>query len=231
MSSTAKHQMRRPVRYLNRADAGKRLAERLGKYAGRSDVRVLGLPRGGVPTAAAVAAALGAELDVFVVRKLGVPWHPELAMGAVASGGVRVLNRDVIQRLGIEPNEIDLVVERELAELKRREREYRGDRPPIDLTDRVAILVDDGLATGATARAAIAATRGLHPARIVLAVPVAPYEAVRAMADAGADRGGPDEVVCPLTPTSFEAVGYWYDDFSPTSDAEVRALLSGYGGA
>lgn len=227
MSSTAKHQMRRPVRYLNRADAGKWLAERLGRYAGRSDVRVLGLPRGGVPTAAAVAEALGAQLDVFVVRKLGVPWHPELAMGAVASGGVRVLNRDVISRLGIEWAEIEPVVARELAELERREREYRGDRPPIDLTDRIAILVDDGLATGATARAAIAAARGLHPARIILAVPVAPYDAIRAMARSGTDHGGPDEIVCPLTPSSFEAVGYWYDDFSPTTDAEVRTLLSG----
>lgn len=225
MPSTAKHAMRRPTRYLDRADAGKRLAEYLRTYAGRPDVRVLGLPRGGVATAAAVAAALSVRLDVFVVRKVGVPWHPELAMGAVASGGVRVLNRDVIDRLGITSVEIEDTVAAERSELERREQLYRGDHPPPDLTGKVVILVDDGLATGATARAAVAAARLLNPAKVVLAVPVAPRDAIEQLTHGTAEGGAPDDVVCPLAPTSFDAVGHWYDDFTPTTDAEVRSLL------
>jgi predicted phosphoribosyltransferase len=206
--------------YADRFEAGRRLAGSLQAYADRPDVTVLGLPRGGVPVAYAVASALDAVLEVFCVRKLGVPWHRELAMGAVAAGGVRVLNEDVLRRVRVDPAEVDAVVAEESAELIRREHVYRGDRPPLDLRDRVAILVDDGLATGATARAALAAVRQLGPSRVVLAVPVAPKSAL------GAVSALADEVVCPLTPMLFDAVGRWYDDFSPTTDDEVRELLA-----
>lgn len=206
--------------YADRSDAGRQLADELMTYAHRDDVIVLGLPRGGVVTAAAVAERLGVALDVFCVRKLGVPWHPELAMGAVATGGVRVLNEDVVEQLGITQAEVEQVAQRERTELARREAAYRGDRPPIQLEGKVVILVDDGIATGATARAAAVAVRRLRPARVILAVPVAPPQAVSDLADAV------DEVVCPLTPASFEAVGRWYADFRPVSDAEVRALLT-----
>lgn len=206
--------------YLNRRDAGRKLARQLTAYADRDDVTVLGLPRGGVVTAAAVAEGLDAPLDVFCVRKLGVPWHEELAMGAVASGGVRVFNDDVVLRLNIQPEEIEKVAGRELAELARREAAYRGDRPPLDLDGRVAILVDDGVATGATARAAARAVRGLMPARVVLAVPVGPPRVEVEFAEAV------DELVCPLTPRGFDAVGRWYVDFRPTTDDEVRELLT-----
>jgi putative phosphoribosyl transferase len=209
----------RTAGYTDRYDAGRQLAEELAAYSGRTDLTILGLPRGGVVTAAAVAERLGAPLDVFCVRKLGVPWHPELAMGAVASGAVRVLNEDVVRQLGIRPDEIDEVSRAELAELARRETAYRGDKPPAPLAGRIVVLVDDGMATGATARAAAVAVRRLDPARVVLAVPVAPAQALRELTDVV------DEIVCPLTPDPFEAVGRWYQDFRPTSDAEVRALL------
>lgn len=219
-----RHSGVRTAGYTDRFDAGRQLAEELTAYSGRDDVTVLGLPRGGVVTAAAVAQRLDAPLDVFCVRKLGVPWHAELAMGAVASGGVRVLNDDVVRQLRIRPTEIARVVDEELAELTRQESVYRGELPPQPLTGRVAILVDDGLATGATARAAALAVRRLQPTRVVLAVPVAPPQALPDLAEVT------DEVVAPLTPTPFEAVGRWYQDFRPTSDEEVRALLEKFSG-
>ncbi|WP_020574184.1 phosphoribosyltransferase [Actinopolymorpha alba] len=209
----------RTVGYSDRFEAGRQLADQLKAYAHRADVTALGLPRGGVVTAAAVAERLAAQLDVFCVRKLGVPWHRELAMGAVASGGVRVLNQDVVDQLRISWHEIDKVTEEEMAELARQETAYRGDRPPLSLEGRTVILIDDGLATGATARAAVLAVRHLNPARVVLAVPVAPPQALPEFEELT------DEVVCPLTPDPFDAVGRWYEDFRPTTDAEVRALL------
>ncbi|GAB3404709.1 phosphoribosyltransferase [Flindersiella endophytica] len=220
-----KRTRRRRAGYANRRQAGYHLADELGDYAAVGGGHqpppavVLGLPRGGVVTAAAVAERLALPLDVFCVRKLGVPWHPELAMGAVASGGIRVLNHDVVHHLRIEDEDIEKVAEAELAELNRRERAYRGDRAPLELGGRTAILVDDGLATGATARAAIAAIRKLRPGQVVLAVPVGPVEAVAEL-EAVADR-----LVCAYLPDPFEAVGRWYADFRPTSDEEVRSLL------
>jgi putative phosphoribosyl transferase len=205
--------------FRDRADAGRQLAGRLGAYAGRKDVRVLGLPRGGVPVAAEVARVLGAPLDVFVVRKLGVPGHEELAMGAIASGGVRVLNDEVVGVLRIPPAEIEAAASRAAAELRRRESLYRGDRPPVDVRGRSVILVDDGLATGSTMRAAAAALRRLEPARTVVAVPVAAPETFADL------RREVDEVVSVLLPESFYAVGAWYEDFSQTTDAEVRRYL------
>jgi predicted phosphoribosyltransferase len=206
--------------YADRLEAGRQLAGSLRAYADRPDVIVLGLPRGGVPVAYAVAETLDVALDVYCVRKLGVPWHRELAMGAVAAGGVRVLNEDVLRRVRVNPDEVDAVVVEESAELVRREHAYRGDRPPLEIRGRVAILVDDGLATGATARAGLSAVRQLDPSRLVLAVPVAPREALAACAELA------DEVICPLTPDPFDAVGRWYDDFTPTTDDEVRDLLA-----
>jgi putative phosphoribosyl transferase len=207
--------------FADRAQAGRALGEQLAQlgYAGRDDTLVLGLPRGGMVVAAEVARTLGAPLDAFIVRKLGLPWQPELAMGAIASGGVVVRNEDVIARARVTPEEIERVVAAEQAELHRREREYRGDRPPISPAGKVAIVVDDGLATGATARAALRAVRAAGPAAVVLAVPVAP-------ADAAADlRSEADEVVCLARPRPFGAVGRYYRDFSATTDAEVRQLL------
>jgi putative phosphoribosyl transferase len=206
-------------RFADRRDAGRQLAERLREYAGRPDVVVLGLPRGGVPVAFEVARGLDAPLDVFLVRKLGVPGQEELAMGAIASGGVRVLNADVVRSLGVSDTVLEGVAAREGEELARRERAYRGSRAPIEVPGRVGILVDDGLATGATMRAAAAALRRLGPQRLVVAVPVA---AAEACAELGADA---DDVVCVVTPEPFYAVGLWYDDFSETTDAEVQALL------
>jgi predicted phosphoribosyltransferase len=205
--------------YRDRAEAGRRLAEKLAEYAGRPDVLVLALPRGGVPVAFEVARALGASLDVFVVRKLGVPGHEELAMGAIASGGVWVLNEDVVGPLAIPDREILAVAARELRELARRERLYRGDRPLLDVRGRIVILVDDGLATGSTMRAAVAALRRLGPARLVVAVPTA---APSACADLEHEV---DECICANTPEPFYAVGIWYEDFSQMTDEEVRALL------
>ena len=208
------------MRFRNRAEAGRILAESLHGYAGRDDVVVLGLPRGGVPVAAEVAAALGAPLDVLVVRKVGVPGHEELAMGAVASGGVLVLDEALIQMLRIARAAIEDVVQRELVELERREAAYRGERGPPELAGTTVVLVDDGLATGSTMRAAVRTVRGRDPARIVVAVPVAAAETCREL-----EREA-DEVVCAATPRSFRAVGLWYDDFRPTSDDEVRGLLA-----
>jgi predicted phosphoribosyltransferase len=201
-------------------DAGRAVAARLTAYAGREDTLVLGLPRGGVPVAYEVARALGAPLDVFLVRKLGVPGQDELAMGAIATGGVRVLNADVVGELRIPSGVIDVVSAREVAELSRREREYRGDRSPLEIVDRVVILVDDGLATGATMRAAVRALRQGRAARIVVAVPVGARETCEDL------RAEVDDLVCVSTPDPFHAVGLWYEDFSQTTDDEVRAVLA-----
>jgi predicted phosphoribosyltransferase len=205
--------------YRNRTEAGKRLAARLTEYADRPDVIVLALPRGGVPVAFEVAAALHAPLDVFLVRKLGVPGHEELAMGAIATGGVRVVNEDVVGYLRLPGEVIDAAAADELRELERRERAYRGDRPPPDVRGKTVILVDDGLATGSTMRAAAAALRQQGPARIVVAVPVSAPQSCDEY------RMGVDEIVCAVTPEPFHAVGMWYEDFSQTTDDEVRELL------
>src|SRR5215210_2593523 len=206
--------------YRDRTEAGKRLAERLTDYADRPDVLVLALPRGGVPVAYEVARALQAPLDVFLVRKLGVPGHEELAMGAIATGGVRVLNDDVVDYMSIRGEVIDAVAADELRELERRERAYRGDRPAPDVRGKTVILVDDGLATGSTMRAAAAALRQQQPARIVVAVPVSAPQTCDEY------RMGVDEIVCAVTPEPFQAVGLWYKDFSQTTDDEVRDLLA-----
>jgi predicted phosphoribosyltransferase len=206
--------------YLDRRQAGRVLAGALHGYQGRADVLVLALPRGGVPVAYEVASAIGAPLDVFVVRKLGVPRHEELAMGAVASGGVRVLNDEVVDELNVPDEVLDSVVTREIRELERREKVYRGDRPPLDVAGKTVVLIDDGLATGSTMRAAIAGLRQLHPHRIVVAVPIAAASTCRTVS------AEVDEMVCAVTPDPFIAVGLWYDDFSATSDDEVRALLA-----
>lgn len=208
------------MRFRDRTEAGRALAEELREYAGRGDVLVLALPRGGVPVGYEVAQALGAPLDVFIVRKLGVPGHEELAMGAIATGGVRVLNETVVQQLRIPATIIDAVARREGEELERREREYRDGRPAPDVRGHTVILVDDGLATGATMRAAARALRQMGPARVVMAVPVAAGESCEEL------RGEVDDVVCTLTPEPFFGVGMWYDDFAQTTDAEVRDLLA-----
>ncbi len=205
--------------FQDRIDAGRQLTTRLRKYADRPDVIVLALPRGGVPVAFEVAQELNATLDIFLVRKLGVPGHEELAMGAIASGGVRVINQDVVSYLQIPGEVIDAVAAYEQRELERREREYRGDRPPPDLRGRVVILIDDGLATGSTMRAAAAAVRKQGPARIVVAVPVAAPETCENF------RSEVDEIVCAVTPEPFRGVGLWYEDFSQTTDQDVRELL------
>jgi putative phosphoribosyl transferase len=206
-------------RFRDRHDAGRRLAAELRDHANRSDVIVLALPRGGVPVGYEVATALGAPLDVFVVRKLGLPWHEEIAMGAIASGGVLVLDRDLLRIAHVSEADLRRVIAAEEKELARRERQYRGDRPFPDLRGKTVILVDDGLATGSTMRAAVEALRQEGPARIVVAVPVSSPETCDAF------RGVADEVVCAETPEPFQAVGSWYDDFSQTSDAEVHDLL------
>ncbi|HEY7358586.1 MAG TPA: phosphoribosyltransferase [Ktedonobacterales bacterium] len=207
------------MRFHNRTEAGRLLARRLLPYANRPDVLVLGLPRGGVPVAFEVARALRVPLDTLVVRKLGVPGQEELALGAIASGGSRVLNPEVVQGLDIPQWMIEDITAREQQELARRERRYRGNRPGIDVRGRMVILVDDGLATGATMRAAIAALRQQHPARVIMAVPVAPPPVCREL------RAVADEAICLLTPEPFLGVGRWYDDFAPTTDEEVRSLL------
>ena len=204
----------------NRTAAGRLLAEKLVNYAGRDDVIVLGLPRGGVPVAFEVAQRLGAPLDVFIVRKLGVPGFEELAAGAIASGGVRVLNEDVTRAIPHADEMIEAVTVRETAELERREQIYREGRPSPELRDRTVILVDDGLATGATMRAAVKALRQRGVAQIVVAVPVGPPDTCREIEQEA------DETICLSTPPFFQAVGQYYEDFSQTSDEDVRELLS-----
>jgi predicted phosphoribosyltransferase len=209
--------MRRLLR--NRTEAGRLLAERLVNYAGRADVLVLALPRGGVPVAFEVAQALDAPLDVFVVRKLGVPGHEELAMGAIASGGAWVLNQDVLRTLNIPDRWMQSVVASERQELQRRERAYRDDLPAPEVSGRTVILVDDGIATGSTMRAAVAALRRLAPARIVVAAPVAAPSSREELSRQV------DDFICLMEPDPLYAVGVWYEDFTPTSDDEVRDLL------
>ena len=204
----------------NRQAAGRQLAEKLEKYAGRDDVIVLGLPRGGVPVAYEVAKRLRAPLDVFIVRKLGVPGFEELAAGAIASGGVRVLNEDVTRAIPYAAEAIEAVTAKETTELGRREQIYREGRPAPDLQGRIALLVDDGLATGATMRAAVKALRQCGAAKIVVAVPVGPPDTCRELAEEA------DETICLSTPVFFQAVGQYYEDFSQTSDEDVRELLS-----
>jgi putative phosphoribosyl transferase len=207
------------TRFRDRVEAGQMLAQSLTKYANRPGVLVLGLPRGGVPVAYEVAQALNAPLDVFVVRKLGVPGHEELAMGAIASGGVRVLNQSVIEMLDIPEETINAVAARELRELHRRERAFRDHRPPPEVRGRTIVLVDDGIATGSTMRAAIKALRQLKAERIIVAVPTAAPSTVEEM------QPEVDEFVAIMTPDDFAGVGQWYEDFSQTGDDEVRELL------
>src|SRR5206468_8889937 len=204
----------------NRAEAGRQLAEKLDKYSGREDVIVLGLPRGGVPVAYEVAKRLRAPLDVFIVRKLGVPGFEELAAGAIASGGVRVLNEDVVRAIPYATEAIEAVTAKETAELQRREQIYREGRPAPELREKIVILVDDGLATGATMRAAVKALRQQGAAKIVVAVPVGPPDTCREIEQEA------DETICLSTPPFFQAVGQYYEDFSQTSDEDVRELLS-----
>jgi putative phosphoribosyl transferase len=205
--------------YRNRRHAGAELAAHLAHLAGRTDLVILALPRGGVPIGYEVAQVLGAPLDVFLVRKLGVPGRRELAMGAIASGGVRVVNADVVAWYGITETDLRHAAREEQIELERQERRFRGARPPPVLRDRIVVLVDDGLATGSTMRAAVQAVRAQSPARVVVAVPVGAAQTCHDLAVLA------DEVVCPRTPHDFSAVGEWYEDFSPTGDDEVRALL------
>jgi putative phosphoribosyl transferase len=214
--------------FQDRRDAGEQLATRLQAYAGRHDVVVLGLPRGGVPVAAEVARALSAPLDVLVVRKLGVPGHEELAMGALASGGVRVLNEGIVHDLGISPAAIDRVTAAQRTELERRERAFRGDRPPLSLAGKTVLVIDDGIATGATMRSAVRALRTglpapMRPARIVVAAPVAATDATQLL------QREADEVIVLGVPADFLAVGRWYRYFPQTADHEVRALLEAQG--
>lgn len=211
--------MAEPRKFKDRMEAGRRLAEELGAYAGLDDVLVLGLPRGGVPVAFEVARELDAPLDVFVVRKLGVPGHEELAMGAVASGGIRFVDEALTSELGISEDVVARTAAEEQEELQRRERAYRGTRAEAKVAGRVVIVVDDGLATGSSMQAALLALRAQDPERLVVAVPVG------ASAVCDAFRDTDTEVVCPLTPDPLRSVGLWYDDFSPTSDEEVRELL------
>jgi putative phosphoribosyl transferase len=208
------------LRFRDRTDAGRQLAAQLLHYANRPDVLVLALPRGGVPVAFEVAQALDAPLDVFLVRKLGLPGHEELAMGALASGGVVVRNSEVVDRLGIPERVIADVAAREQRELERREHTYRDDRSAPDVRGKIVLLVDDGLATGATMRAAAAALHEQEPARIVVAVPTAAPETCDDL------RHEVDDIICAITPEPFYAVGLWYEDFTQTTDDEVRDLLA-----
>ena len=210
----------RPQLFRDRREAGRVLAEKLSAYAGRSDVVVLALPRGGVPVGYEVARALGAPLDAFVVRKLGTPGHEELAMGAIGPGGVRFLNEPLRRELGVTDAEVEAVTRAERSELERRERLYRGARAPLDVRGKTAILVDDGLATGSSMRAAIEALRHFEPARIVVAVPTGAPDTCEEL------RAQVDELVAVITPEAFHAVGLWYQDFYQTSDDEVRDLLA-----
>jgi len=205
--------------FRDRTEAGRLLARKLREYANRHDVVVLALPRGGVPVGFEVAKALNVPLDIFLVRKLGLPGYEELAMGAIAAGGVRVLNEEVIRALGIPDEVVDAVAEKEERELERREREYRDGRPPVDVHGRTVILVDDGLATGSSMRAAALALRTKQPAKIVVAVPVGSPETCAEF------QSEVDQAVCAVTPQPFWGVGQWYRDFSQTTDEEVRDLL------
>jgi putative phosphoribosyl transferase len=207
------------ILFLNRRDAGRKLAKELLHYANRLDVIILALPRGGVPVAYEVALALNVPLDIFIVRKLGLPGHEELAIGAIASGDIRVLNEEIIDNLNIPEEVIDHVAQRELQELQRRQRIYRGDRPAPEIFDRVVILIDDGLATGASMRAAVAGVLTQNPKRIVVAVPTAAPETCEAF------ESEVDEIVCAMTPEPFVGVGWWYEDFSQTTDEGVRVFL------
>ncbi len=218
MATTAS--TRASLKFTDRVEAGRLLADQLNAYAERPDVIVLALPRGGVPVAYEIATRLRVPLDIFLVRKLGAPGQPELAMGAIATGGARVLSDDVIRYLAVTPDVIEAVARAEQVELERRERAYRGDRPTPDLRDRVVVFVDDGLATGASMRAAIAAVKTQSPRQIVVAVPVAARETCEEL------KREVDSVICLRTPEPFVAVGLWYEDFSPTTDEEVRELLS-----
>jgi len=206
--------------FANRTEAGRLLAEKLQKYASRNDVVVLGLPRGGVPVAYEVAKYLHAPLDVFIVRKLGVPGFEELAAGAIASGGVRVLNEDVVRAIPFASDAIEAVTAKETAELQRREEIYREGRPAPELRDRTVILVDDGLATGATMRAAVKALRQQNATKIIVAVPVGPPDTCQELAHQA------DEAICLISPPFFQAVGQYYEDFSQTRDDDVRELLT-----
>jgi len=205
--------------FRNRRDAGEKLAQKLSAYVNRPDLTVLALPRGGVPVAYEVALSLNAPLDIFIVRKLGLPGREELAIGAIASGGVRVLNKDIIRMLSIPDEVINFVARREAQELERREKLYRGGRAAPETRDRTVILIDDGLATGASMRAAVVGLRAQHPAQIMVAVPAAAAETCDAFQDEV------DEIVCAVTPEPFYGVGHWYEDFSQTTDEEVRNLL------
>lgn len=208
------------VRFENRAEAGRFLATKLKDYKDRDDLLVLALPRGGVPVGYQVAKELRAPLDVLIVRKLGAPGHEELALGAIASGGIYVLNREIMKSLGLSDQDIRPIADREQLELTRREREYRGDRQTPIVTDKTVILIDDGLATGATMWAAVSALRQRNPREIIVAVPTASPDVCAAFRDIA------DEVICGITPNPFHAVGLWYQDFDQTTDQEVRHLLS-----
>ena len=216
---------RTQARFADRADAGRLLAHELRHFAGREDVVVLALPRGGVPVAFEVARELEAPLDVYVVRKLGLPEQPELAMGALASGGLRVLNDDVLQAATVSRETIERVAGQEQQELERRERLYRDSRSPLEVAGKAVILVDDGLATGATMLAAVRALRTRDPTEIVVAVPIAPPETCEGL------RGEADDVVCARTPEPFVAIGVWYEQFRQVSDEEIRDLLNRANGA
>lgn len=205
--------------FRDRRDAGRKLAQHLLDYANRPDVIVVALPRGGVPVAYEVALALNAPLEIMLVRKLGMPGHEELALGAIASGGVRVLNEDIIRMLHVPEEVIDQAAHRELQELQRQEANYRGSRPAPQVRDRTVILIDDGLATGASMRAAVTALRTQQPERIIVAVPTAAAETCESFQDEV------DEIICAITPEPFLGVSRWYDDFSQTTDGEVRTLL------
>lgn len=208
------------IRFSNREQAGQYLAERLAQYAKTPDSIVLGLPRGGVVVASEVARILGLPLDVFLVRKLGVPGYEELAMGAIATGGILIMNKDVLRQINISESAIEAATRREELELVRREEAYRGNRPRLDVKGLTVILVDDGLATGSTMRAAVTALRRQGPRRLVVAVPTAAPDTCDEF------RAEVDEILCGMTPTPFYAVGYWYDDFSQTTDEEVQRLLN-----
>lgn len=205
--------------FLNRTEAGRALGRKLEHYAERPGTLILALPRGGVPVAFEAAKMLRLPLDVFIVRKLGVPGHEELAFGAIASGGGRVLNDSVVSTFKLSPATIQSVTQKETQELQRREFLFRGDKPPVEVQGKIVLIIDDGLATGASMRAAIQALKLLHPSRIIVAVPIGSSETCEEL------QSDVDEVVCARTPSPFMAVGFWYNNFTQTSDAEVRALL------